>query len=113
MEQKNDYLKGLFIGSLMGGLVGSAIALLYASKSGKELRKDIVNKVDEYYDDAEKFVSDAQEKANNSMNDGKKILHDAKIKIDSIVSTGKEVVTDEIDKLKTSLKAGVDAYKKS
>ena len=44
--------KGLLIGFLTGGIVGAAIALLYAPKSGKELRKDIKDKADEFKDEA-------------------------------------------------------------
>ena len=110
MEQTNGYVKGIFIGTLAGGLIGSITALLYAAKSGKDLRKDIINKTNEYYDDTEKFIAETKTKAGNKMNDGKKIFIDAKGKIDSIVSSGKEVVDDEINHLKTSFKAGVNAY---
>ena len=41
--------KGLLIGFLTGSIVGSVIALLYAPKSGKELRGDIKIKSDEFY----------------------------------------------------------------
>ena len=98
MEQNNGYVKGLLIGSLAGGLIGAFTALLYASKSGKDLRQDIINKTDEYYNDTEKFIADAKAKANDKLNDGKKIIMDARNKIDSLVSTGKEAIDDETDK---------------
>ena len=41
MSQENGYVKGLFIGLLTGSAIGAIVALLYAPKSGKELRKDI------------------------------------------------------------------------
>jgi gas vesicle protein len=72
MEQKNGYVKGLISGSLTGGLIGAFIVLLYASKRGKKLWKDIKNKTDEYYDETGKLLIEAKIKANAIMNDGKK-----------------------------------------
>jgi gas vesicle protein len=135
MSQENGYVKGLFIGLLTGGAIGAVVALLYAPKSGKELRQDIKIKTDEYYDETEKFIADAKVKAKDLMNDGKKrseqiianakskseellknaerIFTEAKSKTGSIVSSGKEVVDGETSKLKTAFKAGVDAYKET
>src|ERR1035437_4759693 len=135
MEQKNGYLKGLFIGSLAGGLIGSLAALLYAPKTGKELRKDIKNKTDEYYDDTEKFIDDAKVKAKDIINDVKKrserlilnakskseellnnaerIFTEAINKTSSFVSTRKDIVDDETEKIKTAFNAGVNAYKET
>jgi gas vesicle protein len=133
MSEENGYVKGLFVGLLAGGAVGAIIALLYAPKSGKELRNDIKIKTDEYYDETEKFIADAKVKAKDMMNEGKKrseqiiataktkseellknaerIFTEAKSKSGSIVSGGKEVIDGETAKLKTAFKAGVNAYK--
>ena len=44
MSEKNgDLLRGLFI----GGLIGMALGVLFAPKSGKETREDITRKADE------------------------------------------------------------------
>jgi len=51
-NEDNGMGKGLLIGFLTGAAVGSIIALLYAPKSGKELRSDIKNKSQEFMDDA-------------------------------------------------------------
>ena len=135
MSQGNGYVKGLFSGLLAGGVIVSIVALLSAPKRGKELRRDIKNKTDEYYDETEKFIADAKVKAKDMMNDGKKrseqlianakskseellknaerIFAEAKSKTGSFVSTGKEVVDGESAKLKTAFKAGVNAYKET
>ena len=72
MSEENGYVKGLFVGLLAGCAMGALVALLTVPKSGKELRKDIKNKTDEYYDETEKFISDAKVKAKDMMNEGKK-----------------------------------------
>jgi len=133
MSQENSYVNGLFVGLLAGGAVGALAVLLYAPKSGKELRKDIKNKTDEYYNETKKFIGDAKEKTNDILNEGKKrseqlianaksiseellknaerIFAEAKTKTGSFVASGKEVVDGESAKLKTAFKAGVNAYK--
>jgi gas vesicle protein len=110
MNQNNGYGKGLFIGSLAGGLIGSLTALLFTTRSGKEMRKDIKNKTDKYLDDTEKLINDTKAKAEDTINEGKKIFMDSKGEVDSIVSTGKELVDDEINHIKSSINAGVSAY---
>ena len=46
MSETNGFLKGFFI----GGLLGAGLAFLYAPKSGRELRGDIQDKTRELYD---------------------------------------------------------------
>jgi gas vesicle protein len=132
MSRESNLSKGLMIGFLTGGIVGAAIALLYAPKSGKELRKDIKDKADEYYDEAEKYLDVAKDKATEVMNEGKKksevlvadakrkatelyqdaekVFQGAKQKATEAVSSTKETVLTEGEKLKSAVKAGVDAY---
>jgi gas vesicle protein len=135
MSGENNSGKGLLIGLLAGGAVGAILGLLFAPKSGRELREDIKHKSDEYLDDAEKYITDARTKAKDLINEGKrrseklitdaktksdellkdaeKIFTDAKTKASGAVQTGKKSVENETDKLKTAFKAGVDAYKES
>ena len=96
---KKNYVKGLFTGFLSGGAIVTLAALLYAPKSGKELRQDIKDK-----------TGDAKLKAKDLVNGGLKIFSDAKNKTDSIITTGKEFIDNEKSKLKTAFQAGVDAY---
>jgi len=135
MASENNQGKGLLIGLLIGGAIGALAGLLFAPKSGRELRQDIKNKSDEYLDDAERYITDARTKAKDLINEGKKrseklisdartksdellkdaerVFNDAKAKASNAVQTGKRTITDETDKLKTAFKAGVDAYKES
>lgn len=135
MSKESNLSKGLLIGFLTGGIVGAALALLYAPKSGKELRKDIKDRADEWMDETEKFLETAKVKAENALNEGKKkgeqLIADAKVKADDIlkdaekifsqvkdkagdaVAQGKETLTSEAGRVKSAVKAGVDAYKES
>ena len=135
MAQDDNLKKGLLIGFLAGGAIGAMLALLYAPKSGKELRNDIRAKTDDYLDDAEKFIAEAKHKASELINEGKKrseklifdaksksgellkdaekIFSDAKTKASTTVHQGKEFIEDESARLKSAVKAGVDAYKET
>jgi gas vesicle protein len=130
---ENNIGKGLLIGFLAGGTIGAIIALLYAPKSGKELRSDIKTKADEYLNEADKYISDAKDKAKELINEGKrkserlisdakskseellkdaeKLFTDAKSKATTAINTGKENLETESGRLKDAVKAGVDAYK--
>ncbi|MHB1686126.1 MAG: YtxH domain-containing protein [Ignavibacteriaceae bacterium] len=133
MSKDNNTGKGFLIGFIAGGSIGAILALLYAPKSGKELRGDIKSKTDGLLDDADRYLADAKDKAKDLINDGKKksekliteakvkseellkdaekIFNDAKAKATNVISTGKETIEKESDNLKTAFKAGVDAYK--
>ncbi|MDT3696619.1 MAG: YtxH domain-containing protein [Ignavibacterium sp.] len=135
MPRDNNLAKGFFIGFLAGGTVGAIIALLTAPKSGKELRADIKSKSEEYLDEAEKYLAEAKDKARELINEGKKkseriildaksksedilkdaekIFKDAKVKTTEAFQAGKEKVESEAERLKSSVKAGIDAYKEA
>jgi gas vesicle protein len=66
MNNSGIFLKGL----LIGGLVGSAVALLYAPYSGKKLRKNIRKKTEGLIEDSEKYLKNAKDKANHLLEDG-------------------------------------------
>ena len=79
MSETGGFLKGLFV----GGLIGAGLALLYAPKSGRETRKDIARKSRELYDEgrdkakklygeAEDLVDDVKDSVRHFAKDGKK-----------------------------------------
>jgi gas vesicle protein len=52
-------INGFFISFLLGGAIGSVIALLYAPKSGKLLRNDISRKTNELIEEGKKMSVDS------------------------------------------------------
>ncbi|MEO8230842.1 MAG: YtxH domain-containing protein [Ignavibacteriota bacterium] len=135
MSEDNNIAKGFLIGFLAGGAIGAVAALLTAPKSGRELRADIKSKSEEYLDEAEKYLSDAKDKARELINEGKKksekiiqdarsksedilkdaekVFKDAKVKTTDVYAAGKEKFESETERIKSSVKAGVDAYKEA
>jgi gas vesicle protein len=135
MSTENKSGTSIFLGILAGGAIGAILALLYAPKSGRELRNDIKTKKDEYLEEANKYIAEARNKAKVLINEGKeksekiindaktkseailkdaeKIFNDAKAKASGSVSDGKSILESEANNLKTAFKAGVDAYKET
>jgi len=133
MSRDNGLGKGVLLGFLAGSAIGAIIALLYAPKSGKELRGDIKEKTDEFLDNSSEYLANAKVKASEIINEGKKrserIISDAKVKVENLlqdaekvlseaksktgeyVASGKDNIQKEGEKLKNAFKAGVDAYK--
>jgi gas vesicle protein len=75
-------------GILTGGVIGSAIALLYAPKKGKHLRADISQKAGELKDGAEEMLSEAKDTAST-------VVHDLSRSAKSVVDNAKKL-TDRI-----------------
>ena len=81
-SERSGIAKGLLIGFVAGAVAGAVTALLYAPKSGKELRSDIKQKANEFKDDAEKRFADLRDRSK-----------------------------EEGGSIATAFRAGVDAYK--
>jgi gas vesicle protein len=77
------FLRGLLTGAILGGLVG----ILFAPKSGKELRAEIKEKGAEAFEDAKEFYSDARGKA-------KAILEDARRRADELKKEADRQLTE-------------------
>jgi gas vesicle protein len=130
--EENKMAKGLIVGFLAGGIIGAVVALLYAPKSGRELRAEIGKKKDEILDDATEYMQIAKTKAAELINEGKKksehlideakkkagtiiedankVLSDAKEKTADKIGSMKEKFTTEAERVKDAFKAGLDAY---
>lgn len=130
--EDNKTAKGILLGFVTGSVVGAAIALLFAPKSGRELRNDIKLRKDEFLDDtseylqiaktkasdlinegkrkSEELISDAKKKAGNLIDDANSILTDAKHKASSAIENAKGKLSGESERVKEAFKAGVEAF---
>ncbi|MEO8230968.1 MAG: YtxH domain-containing protein [Ignavibacteriota bacterium] len=132
MSRNINSTKGFLIGLLTGGTVGAIIALLTTPKSGKDFREDIKQRSGEYIDEADKYYTETKNKAGELINEGKRkytmimndikskpdqilqdaerVFNDAKSKTKDVLYSGKEKIETETERLKSSVKAGIDAY---
>jgi len=85
----DDRIKGVIV----GGLIGAALGILYAPKSGKEMREEISNS-------AEELLKKAKEQYETAYK-----------KIEKLACREKELYTGGKERLKKALEAGVEAFK--
>lgn len=98
MGHDNDGMaKGLIVGFVAGSVVGAVLALLYAPKSGRELRKDIKEKTDELVEKGDEYIAHARVKATEIVNDGKKkadvLLSDARKQANTLMGDAERILT--------------------
>lgn len=133
MSEGKEYAKGLIVGSIIGGAIGSVLALLFAPKSGKEFRQDIASKTSDLYRKASECFAEMQQKVDEqvweTVNEGKlraqTIIESAKTQAQKILENAEKIMSDakekakaaqetveeKLQQLKEATKAGAEAFK--
>ena len=125
MSENHGGTRGFLAGLFAGGVIGAALALLYAPKSGKEFRADLKDRADHLIEDADEYLNTAQVKAQQIVGEAKKrsdlLITDAKKKADTLLQDAEKVIVDakakagslvgEGARIKDAVKAGVDTFK--
>jgi gas vesicle protein len=117
-DRSVDFVKGLFI----GGLIGAVLGILYAPKSGKETREDIARKTEDLMARAREEYELALEKSKKAYEAAVKRLKEAEIsakekveevesKVEELAERGKETLLEGKGRLKRAIDAGVEAFK--
>jgi gas vesicle protein len=100
---------------LIGGLIGAAIALLYAPKSGRKTRKDIIRAarraknsaadlIEDTLDDVNDFIKDLKEKASDIADQGTDLTDKAKKEILTTLEQGQKAIEKQKQKFSEALK---------
>ena len=95
--------KGFLAGFLIGGAIGGAIALLYAPKSGKQLRDDISRKTNE-------LIGEGKIRTDRLWSNAKEEVETTLESANDFLNTSKEMIMNKAGKAKDAIKAGVSAY---
>lgn len=109
-------------GLVVGGLIGAAIGILFAPKSGKETRQDIAEKTDELLAKAKEEYQKAAEKSKAVYDAAVIRLKDAEgiarekveaieEKVSELAHQSAETLADNKNRLKKAFDAGVEAYR--
>jgi gas vesicle protein len=90
----------VFLSFLAGAAVGAGLALLYAPKTGKELREKIGELTDDAVGKIKNYASEAQEKIKSTIEDSKEVIKEKKSILTSAFEAGKEAMEREKEKFK-------------
>lgn len=111
MKDNAKIIGGAF---LIGGVIGAAVALLYAPKSGRETRKDIskaarriknntVDLIEETIEDVNEFASDLKEKTADIIEQGMDLSDKAKKEIVTALEHGQRSIEKQRKRLTQAL----------
>ena len=102
-KESGSMAGGVFIGFVAGTIVGAVLALLYAPKTGRELRSELRQKTDKVMGDAEAYIEKAKKRAGEIITEGKKradtMLDDARQRADTLMDDAERILTTARDKM--------------
>ena len=107
---------GAFVtGFVIGGLVGAAVALLFAPQSGEETRTLIREKSIEIKDQVEKTAVETREKAEQFASEtrekAEKLADEAKQKAEDLQKRGQVVLEEQKSRIEKAVETGKKAVK--
>jgi gas vesicle protein len=91
--EESDYETGpgsWFLSFVLGGLVGAAVALLMAPKSGRQTREQIKDMAQDARERAGGYYDQAKGKLSTAMQKGADVFQQKKSEMESAVAQGKE-----------------------
>ena len=121
MATDNQQAFGWFLAGLgLGALVG----ILYAPKSGRETREDIIAsakdggefvrvRAREYYDEAGNLVEKGKSQAAEYAQRGRQVVERGRAQWEDFVDRGKGFVNDQTVKVSAAVEAGKHAYQEA
>jgi gas vesicle protein len=114
MDNKSSSAGSFLFGVLVGGAVGAVVALLFAPKSGKELRRDLAETGEDFLDKAGDMISRGGEQVDDAINEGRqraqRIVSSARQQAESILNNA-ESVLNEARQRAQSIKDRVESFR--
>jgi gas vesicle protein len=103
-EERGAGVGSILISFLAGAAVGSGLALLFAPKTGREVREQIRDLTDDAVDKIREYAKDAQEKIKATYEDGKELIKEKKSILNSAIEAGKEAMERERERFSSEHK---------
>lgn len=94
-EEKGVCAGTVLVSFVAGAAVGAAVALLYAPKSGQEMRESIADLTEDAVDKIKEYAKEAQEKIKTAIEDGKETIVEKKSILASAIEAGREAMQKE------------------
>ena len=115
MEKSKQNSDNMFLAFLLGGIAGSALTFLLTPKSGRELRGDIIDKIEYYQIQASKkrenLISEAKLKSDELLGKAEGFFQQIRNYALGKYDTPIEKIGKEFTSLKAALIAAVNTYK--
>ncbi|MDY0300589.1 MAG: YtxH domain-containing protein [Trichlorobacter sp.] len=92
----------ILVSFLAGAALGAGLAMLYAPKSGRELRHQIGDLTDDAVDKIKEYAWEAQEKIKETYEEGKDMYKEKKSILSSALDAGREAIKREKEKFSES-----------
>ena len=89
----------VLVSFLAGAALGAGLALLYAPRSGREMRDQIGDLTDDAVDKIKEYAKEAQDKIKATLEEGKETIMEKKSILSSAIEAGREAILKEKDKL--------------
>jgi gas vesicle protein len=104
-DENGTSLATVVVSFLAGAAIGSGLALLFAPKTGREVREQIRDLTEDAVDTIKDYAKDAQEKV-------KVYARDAQEKVKATYESGKDVVLEKKNIISSAIDAGKEAMEK-
>lgn len=111
MSDQNSDFKSFLLGALIGGVVGTVTALLFAPKSGKELRRDIADTSADFYDKASDYVINVTNEGKSKVQEAYTVAKNKTSELIDEASEYKNSLQNRFTNLKEAAKAGADVFR--
>jgi gas vesicle protein len=102
MSEERGVPAGTVLVSFMAGAaIGAGLALLFAPKSGSEMRETIADFAEDAVDKIKEYSKEAQEKIKTAIEDGKETISEKKNILTSAIEAGREAMQKEKERSET------------
>jgi gas vesicle protein len=98
-EDRGSSLATVAVSFLAGAAIGSGLALLFAPKTGREVREQIKDLTEDAVDKIKEYAKEAQDKIKSTYECGKDVVMEKKSIISSAIEAGKEAIEKEKERL--------------
>ena len=98
-KDRGSSLATVAVSFLAGAAIGSGLALLFAPKTGREVREQIKDLTEDAVDKIKEYAKEAQEKIKSTYECGKDVVMEKKSIISSAIEAGKEAIEKEKERL--------------
>ena len=85
----------VLVSFVAGAALGAGLALLYAPKSGRDMREAIADMAEDAVDKIKEYSKEAQEKIKTAVEEGKETVNEKKSILASAIEAGREAMLKE------------------